>query len=433
MSNHPPFPNPNPDEMNEPADVVDVWASEASGEAWETVKFPNAIDIEELEGKLPTIPPASTTPPAAGIQPWAATPHTNPDRGAGVTQVSDLITLIQQLRQRNNELSHRVAALENTLHECQSAISLQQTRLKSQDALLAEQAQNLAASQGQILHLSQQLEASQQAATQHQTTVQTLTEKLEISQQRLAQIERECTLTQQHSSEQAHQLIHSEATCRDLRARLHRQQRHTLQFKAALEKCLESPDAAGEIKKITHLSTEQIAEEQEPESLPGTLQFPKATPIQPWAAKPSPTPAPAKPAPPLPPAEDLPIVPKSPVSLFFTTHSEAPADEPETNLWQDINQRIDVSHHAPVAPESTPASSDQPISEAMILRHESMSESQQPVQPSEPTISQNADSNNAGKPNWPSPLVYPHQPPKKRASLAAIDLPTFPKLTPEAT
>jgi hypothetical protein len=32
--------------------------------------------------------------------------------------------------------------------------------------------------------------------------------------------------------------------------------------------------------------------------------------------------------------------------------------------------------------------------------------------------------------NWPSPTLYPLRPPKKRKSLAAIDLPSFPRLRP---
>jgi hypothetical protein len=33
-------------------------------------------------------------------------------------------------------------------------------------------------------------------------------------------------------------------------------------------------------------------------------------------------------------------------------------------------------------------------------------------------------------PNWPSPVVYPLRPPKKLKSLAAIDLPSFPRYRP---
>ncbi len=34
------------------------------------------------------------------------------------------------------------------------------------------------------------------------------------------------------------------------------------------------------------------------------------------------------------------------------------------------------------------------------------------------------------QPNWPSPLLHPLRPPKKRKSLAAIDLPSFPRYHP---
>ena len=32
--------------------------------------------------------------------------------------------------------------------------------------------------------------------------------------------------------------------------------------------------------------------------------------------------------------------------------------------------------------------------------------------------------------NWPSPVLYPLRPPKKRQSLASIDLPSFPRYRP---
>ncbi|HEY9641861.1 MAG TPA: hypothetical protein V6C57_15345, partial [Coleofasciculaceae cyanobacterium] len=86
-----------------------------------------------------------------------------------------------------------------------------------------------------------QLEFAHQANQRQQILVETLTGQIESSQERVAELEREAALIQQRYNEQAQLLSQLETTNRDLQARLHRQQRYTLQFKAALEKCLEVP------------------------------------------------------------------------------------------------------------------------------------------------------------------------------------------------
>jgi hypothetical protein len=63
--------------------------------------------------------------------------------------------------------------------------------------------------------------------------------ELDVNQQRVAQLERECTLLQQRFNEKTVALQQAENTCHDLKSRLHRQQRYTLQFKAALGKMSE--------------------------------------------------------------------------------------------------------------------------------------------------------------------------------------------------
>ena len=64
--------------------------------------------------------------------------------------------------------------------------------------------------------------------------------QLELNQQRLAQLERECALIQNKYSEQTRLLSQSENACRELRTRLLRQQRQNLQFKASLDMCLDT-------------------------------------------------------------------------------------------------------------------------------------------------------------------------------------------------
>ena len=102
-----------------------------------------------------------------------------------------------------------------------------------------QQHQEVRTTQEHLKCLLQELEASHQNVQRQQILIETLTTQLQTGQERLAQMERECFLAQQRYNEQSHQLVQTQSTCRDLQTRLARQQRHTLQFKLALEKCLE--------------------------------------------------------------------------------------------------------------------------------------------------------------------------------------------------
>ena len=106
--------------------------------------------------------------------------------------------------------------------------------------MLKQHTHELNAAQAQIQSLFEQLESSAQNLQRQESLAESYRGQLELNQQRLAQLERECALIQGKYSEQTRLLSQSENACRELRTRLKRQQRQTLQFKAALEKSLET-------------------------------------------------------------------------------------------------------------------------------------------------------------------------------------------------
>lgn len=204
-----------------------------------------------------------------------------------MAQETNGLVLVQKLRHRNQSLLNRVNQLEQALGECQEALQSQKAKLQAQDAIIARASQEVTTSQEQTARLFRELESSHQVAQRQQILIETLTGQLESSQQRMAQMERECTLTQQRYNEQSHLLLQTENTVRELRDRLHRQQRHTLQFKAALEKCLEVPAINYETSAEAVDSLVSFRQEEHLNRLlttPGVL--PKAQPIPPWSAKP---------------------------------------------------------------------------------------------------------------------------------------------------
>lgn len=187
--------------------------------------------------------------------------------------LTDLVNLIQELNQCNGVLMDRVSQLEEALEYSQSALQAEVGR--TQDVQSAYNVQDWTTVQEQITTLFNQLEFAHQTNQRQQILIETLTSQLENSQERAAQLEREAALIQQRYNEQAQQLAKSENTCRDLQSRLQRQQRYTLQFKAALEKCLEVP-------------TPQYEAPTSPDPVTVVAEapfLPKAQRIQPWSAQ----------------------------------------------------------------------------------------------------------------------------------------------------
>jgi hypothetical protein len=199
---------------------------------------------------------------------------------------SDSIDLVDSLTCQNQTLRDRVDFLESALG--QSQLSHQQAmerwesqvrasedaRLREQEAVIGQHVEHLNQAQKKVGDLYGELELSHQLTQRQQILIETLNTELRLSLEQVALLERECALTQQRYGEQVQLVSLGEHSCRDLRARLHRQQRYTLQFKAALEKSLEVPTAAAVVEPVEEPRANPIAR----------VAIPKATPVQPWSA-----------------------------------------------------------------------------------------------------------------------------------------------------
>ncbi|MBD2741195.1 hypothetical protein [Coleofasciculus sp. FACHB-1120] len=416
-------------------------------------------------------------------------------------EAGNLFPLMAELRQRNRDLVSRVNHLEKALGDCQEALQLQRQRSQAQENILTSTTQELNGTQEQVTRMFRELESSHQAAQRQQILIETVTEQLENSQERIAQLERECAFTQQRYNEQSHALLQSENTIRELRTRLQRQQRQTLQFKSALEKCLEMPPPT-EINSDTRPSPtwarRHLKSAHDSQSL-----LPKAPPIQPWSAQSAFQEEPAQseenweisvPPPAYSPITDA----TSFVSTEWEPLEEIPASESlgatdEEEIWQwgmldsdsdplmddflmpselEISGNEDFSDELAIASAQENIAIENELEELLLAVSFDPDENDEPgtryfpeeveltssssfiFEPSEPEVS----SEDAGvtaeeetetvsrrefpaavpaqrpdpilsQPNWPSPLLYPTRPPKGRKSLAAIELPTFPRKT----
>ncbi|WP_016949082.1 hypothetical protein [Anabaena sp. PCC 7108] len=217
-------------------------------------------------------------------QDWVAEPDS--DKQALVdSEFQKLLALNEELTTANGDLYSQVEQLKQELAEAEKILQWQKKRSSVTDSMLNQQTQELSAAQEQIQSLFQQLETAVQTVQHQEIFIDTHKAQLQISQQRLAQLERECSLLQTNYSEQSQQLLHSENTCREFQSRLMRQQRQTLQFKAALEKCLDTSVPSYDTLEYTPDQPQGVTGGQTRFSRKARSLFPNAQPIKPWSAE----------------------------------------------------------------------------------------------------------------------------------------------------
>ncbi|MBE9033961.1 hypothetical protein [aff. Roholtiella sp. LEGE 12411] len=217
-------------------------------------------------------------------QDWVAEPEK--DKQVLIdSEFQKLLALNEELRAANNGLYEQVEQLKDDLAESEKVLQWQKTRSSVTESMLNQHTQELSAAQEQIKSLFQQLETAVQTVQHQEIFIETYKAQLQISQQRLAQLERECALLQTNYSEQSQQLLQAENTGRELRTRLMRQQRQTLQFKAALEKCLETPIPSYDSLDDAAKHPKDITSGQGRFSRKARSLFPDVQPIKPWSAE----------------------------------------------------------------------------------------------------------------------------------------------------
>ncbi|MDY7013623.1 MAG: hypothetical protein SVX43_08450 [Cyanobacteriota bacterium] len=353
---------------------------------------------------------------------------------------ADWFSLARKLRQRNRDLLKKVASLEQSLAETQEALQNEIARSRSSETLNAQQAKELQAARAKIGSLYRDLEASNQTLQQHRTSVEGVSDQLDEAVERVAQLERECTVLQQRYDEQSQQLEAARHKTGELSARLERQQRRTLQFKAALDRCLE--EGAGESRQERDRIPALFSEaESQPEEDSG-ITAARAQPIQPWSRQ-DVQPETRR--------DRLPPWANKTLDSHRSPHldeSERPAVPPERAVnptppaLPNSTSFESFEQLQPIEWEVEPSDSDpfDAMFEIVGFLDESASKATagEPEGLEESLTSENAREAVSSPPaasdleaiappqsNFPAPLVYPHRTQRKHLSLASIELPKF--------
>lgn len=246
--------------------------------------------------------PAADTPEAG----WEAAPLPGTVDIAATANIdaareNELLTLIHDLNDCNDVLLSRVSQLESALGDSQRMLQKAGEQSRAAKDKMAEQlsAEQLSVqqisqnAQQQVANVVAQLETAEQSLQRQQLMNETLQSELNNAQERVSQLEHESALGAQQHAEEAQARVQAENTIRDLRSRLQRQQRYTLQFKAALEKSLTvtarsaAASVQGGLNSRTPSVTARPTSFSEPvdmqESVSSGVTMPKAQRIMPWA------------------------------------------------------------------------------------------------------------------------------------------------------
>ena len=146
-----------------------------------------------------------------------------------------------KLREYNRKLLKQVFRLEQELAEVNNQFKKHTEESQNSDLIVAQQESEIQEYQQQLASLNENLATFQQELSQKETKINELSQQYKLSQQQAALLERDCTLLQESYSQKSYELIAKEKEAQDLQTKFNQQQRYALQYKAELKRHQEKP------------------------------------------------------------------------------------------------------------------------------------------------------------------------------------------------
>ena len=156
------------------------------------------------------------------------------------TAKMDWQRVAHKLREYNRKLLKKVFRLEQELAEIDNKYNKYVEKSRNSDMLLVQQAEELESYQEKLAVMVEQLANSQQQLDERELIIKQVSEQHELSQQQAAQLERECTLLQEKYNQKAFELVAKEKENQELQSELSQQQHTALQQEAQLKRYQEA-------------------------------------------------------------------------------------------------------------------------------------------------------------------------------------------------
>lgn len=158
-------------------------------------------------------------------QPFPAQAHSDKIETVYTTVASqgestDWLTVVRNLRQGNRKLLEQIEVLEMTIAEIRHESLSHQERSQMQGVKIIQQDDDLKLSQERVGNLFEQLENSHRIGQRQQILVETLSQKMEIAQSVISEMEAENQQLKQQQHESAQKLSKAEAVAQELYRRL---------------------------------------------------------------------------------------------------------------------------------------------------------------------------------------------------------------------
>ncbi len=192
-----------------------------------------------------------------------------------VPQNVDWFALARKLRHDNRKIIQRLGEREQELALIKEELHTQINKAQGADTLINKQSEELNLAQKEISKLLKKLEESNKLINYKQKIIEQMSSALTQSQQQVAQLERQCSNLQDNCDQHRQKAFILEQELKEVDIRLKRQQRHNLQFKAALDQCLEAP---GYVSPINLKNRQQTAP-----AIISNSRIPKNEGIKPWS------------------------------------------------------------------------------------------------------------------------------------------------------
>ncbi|MEM9266319.1 MAG: hypothetical protein AAGA46_12410 [Cyanobacteria bacterium P01_F01_bin.13] len=434
-----------PEQRNTLQDVLSQGAElpikQSDNNSWQAVHFPGAISANQILGSDPHLP-TNAMDSSSTHQNNSTSSIETPAAEQTSQREAELLNLVRDLNECNDVLLAKVSQLEESLERSQAAL---QAEIDRSGPPVGDR---------EIVQLVTELEQSNQALQHHQRQNETLQTELTVFRERATQLETEHAILLQQHSAQSQELLQANTNCRDLRARLQRQQRYTLQFKAALEKCLsmstESSNSSTSSPDVLGITMPKIDEIRPWESTLGhnRLDPQLESMIRGLQGNPEPTSATSL---------ATPLETKAEDQLWHDlARVMDPTDVPPGSEFQpelqDISSQetLTPDHSSPQVTEPSPFTEPSPWSnepspavsaslDAASVNADDDLETGSQLSPHASAILARIQAAGTGTvadtylpamsaQGSPSPLVNPLKPQKRIGSLSAIDLPNFPRL-----
>ena len=136
---------------------------------------------------------------------------------------TDWLTVVKNLRLTNRKLLDQIEALEVNLVAAKQELINHQERSRAQGIKIVQQDDELQIARDRVAALFEQLENSHQIGQRQQVLVETISQKLEIAQTIVGELDNDNAQLRQNHAEQSQKLYKTEAVAQELYRRLKNQ------------------------------------------------------------------------------------------------------------------------------------------------------------------------------------------------------------------